>query len=70
MSVSALHVEEGGERPGNWPVARERERRGSHATEPCTATVSPDPGCKEEGNATPALMAGGGDNDTTSLRDS
>lgn len=51
-------------------MARERERRGSHATEPFTATVSPRSRFREEGNATPGLMAGGGDNDTTSLRDS
>lgn len=46
MSVSVPHVEEGGQRPGNWPVVshkerhRERERGGSHAREPSTATVS------------------------------
>lgn len=44
MSVSVLHVAEGRQRPGNWPVVshreRERERGMGHARQLFTARVS------------------------------
>lgn len=40
MSVSVLHVAEGGQWPRNWPVVNHRERGMGHARELLTAKVS------------------------------